>query len=125
MAKDFITIDPQAAAVLARKSAGPMVASVTLKAAAHARLEAPGTMKQHIRVIVTQSVANPLGIVMCDHPATSFVIYGTAPHEIRPRTKKVLKFETKGGTVYARVVHHPGTKPNNFLMRALLAARSL
>lgn len=125
MAKDFITINPQAAGALARKSAGPMVAKITLKAAAHARIEAPGTMKQHIRVTVTQSVANPLGIVMCDHPATSYVLYGTKPHEIRPRTKKILKFETKGGTVYARVVHHPGTKPNNFLMRALMSARSL
>lgn len=125
MAKDFMTINPQAAGALARRSAGPMVAVITLKAAAHARIEAPGTMKQHIRPIINQSVSAPLGIVMCDHPATSFVINGTKPHDIRPRTRKVLRFESRSGTVYARVVHHPGTKPNNFLMRALLAARSL
>ncbi|MER5705988.1 HK97 gp10 family phage protein [Streptomyces sp. NPDC002122] len=44
---------------------------------------------------------------------------GTRPHVIRPRTKKALKFKMGGKTVYAKVVHHPGTRANPFLDRAL------
>lgn len=44
---------------------------------------------------------------------------GTKPHIIRPRTKKALKFKMGGKTVYAKVVHHPGTRARPFLDRAL------
>lgn len=49
----------------------------------------------------------------------AFVNDGTRPHIIRPRTKQVLKFRVGGRTVYAKLVHHPGTRPNPFLDRAL------
>lgn len=44
---------------------------------------------------------------------------GTRPHVIRPRTKRYLKFQVGGRTVFARKVNHPGTKPRPFLDRAL------
>lgn len=44
---------------------------------------------------------------------------GTRPHIIRPRTKQALKFTIGGQTVFARVVHHPGTRARPFLDRAL------
>lgn len=44
---------------------------------------------------------------------------GTRPHLIRPRNKQVLRFQVGGRVVYARVVHHPGTKARPFLDRAL------
>lgn len=44
---------------------------------------------------------------------------GTRPHIIRPRTKQVLKFQVGGRTVYAKLVHHPGTRARPFLDRAL------
>ena len=44
---------------------------------------------------------------------------GTRPHVIRPRAKQVLRFQVGGRTVFAKVVNHPGTKPNPFLDRAL------
>jgi hypothetical protein len=53
------------------------------------------------------------------HEATMYVIKGTRPHQIRPRTRQVLKFTTKRGVVFARVVNHPGSKPNDFLTKAL------
>jgi hypothetical protein len=41
---------------------------------------------------------------------------GTRPHVIRPKNAKVLRWTNKQGkSVFARVVHHPGTKPNRFL----------
>lgn len=58
-----------------------------------------------------------------------FVNDGTPRHFIRPRGGRsargnpkrpgMLKFTVGGRVVYARVVDHPGTKPNPFLDRAL------
>ena len=45
---------------------------------------------------------------------------GTKPHIITPKNPNgLLKFRSKGKLVYAKKVHHPGTKPNNYLTRWL------
>jgi hypothetical protein len=44
---------------------------------------------------------------------------GSRPHIIRPRSKQVLRFNVGGRIVFAKVVHHPGTKGTHFLDRAL------
>lgn len=44
---------------------------------------------------------------------------GTRPHTIRPRTAQALRFTVGGRVVFARVVHHPGTRARPFLDRAL------
>lgn len=49
----------------------------------------------------------------------AFVHDGTRPHIIRPRNAQVLRFQVGGQVVYARVVHHPGTRARPFLDRAL------
>ena len=46
-----------------------------------------------------------------------FVIDGTAPHEIRPRNKQALFWQ--GADHPVTVVHHPGTRPNDFVRRAI------
>ena len=48
---------------------------------------------------------------------------GTKPHDIRPKTKKVLRFKVKGEVVFARIVHHPGTKANPYITRAIEATK--
>lgn len=48
-----------------------------------------------------------------------FVNDGTRPHIIRPRNAQVLRFRVGGRLVYAKVVHHPGTRARPFLDRAL------
>lgn len=48
-----------------------------------------------------------------------YVNDGTRPHIIRPKNASVLRFVVGGRVVYARVVHHPGTRANPFLDRAL------
>ena len=47
------------------------------------------------------------------------VEFGTQPHIIEPKTKKALKFETDGKTVFAKKVQHPGTSANPFIERAI------
>jgi ABC-type transport system substrate-binding protein len=66
-----------------------------------------------------------------------FVNDGTKPHDIRPKNAKALYFTVKGGMVHAsttgpfshfsikdegvfcRLVHHPGTKANPYVQRAM------
>ncbi|MFG2873289.1 HK97 gp10 family phage protein [Streptomyces sp. NPDC048338] len=48
-----------------------------------------------------------------------YVNDGTRPHVIRPKTKQALRFKVGGRVVFARVVNHPGTRPQPFLDRAL------
>lgn len=44
---------------------------------------------------------------------------GTKPHIIRPKRANALRFKVGGKTVFAKVVHHPGTRARPFLDRAL------
>ncbi len=47
-----------------------------------------------------------------------YVEKGTAPHEIRPVRAYALAFQSGNELVFAKLVHHPGTKPNPFMQRA-------
>jgi len=48
-------------------------------------------------------------------PYFLYFIEGTSPHQIRPRFSTVLRFQSGGDAVFAKLVNHPGTKPNNVL----------
>jgi hypothetical protein len=50
---------------------------------------------------------------------------GTRPHAIAGHLGGVMTFREKGKTVHARVVHHPGSRPNPYLTRALPAFMAL
>lgn len=63
----------------------------------------------------------PKAHVFSDVEYAPFVNDGTRPHIIRPKNAKALRFRVNGQVVYARVVHHPGTKARPFLDRALSA----
>jgi hypothetical protein len=52
-------------------------------------------------------------------PQAAYVVDGTQPHLIQPRNAQALHWTGPGGSVFAKVVHHPGTRPNNFPVRAL------
>ncbi len=84
---------------------------------------APGTMGAGIRSSYRLTFNGPIGTVTSTHPASIYVVSGTRPHIIRPRRPGgVLRFTVGGRVVYARIVHHPGTRPNGFLLEALRAA---
>lgn len=59
-------------------------------------------------------------------PHARFVHWGTKPHIIRPKNKKVLRFVPRGGNafVFAKIVHHPGYKGDPYLVRARTAVAS-
>lgn len=52
-------------------------------------------------------------VVKADH--ATFVVEGTRPHEIVPKTAAALRWQTPAGPRFAKRVQHPGTQPNNFL----------
>lgn len=56
-------------------------------------------------------------------PYLQYHLFGAAPHVIRPRRARALRFEINGQIVFAQKVNHPGNAPNPFLQEALLAAR--
>lgn len=53
-----------------------------------------------------------------DVPYAGYVVDGTAAHDIRPSTKKALFWP--GAAHPVGLVHHPGTRPNNFAERAIV-----
>ena len=58
-------------------------------------------------------------------PELRFIHEGTKPHLILPKDKKRLRWATPGGGwAFARRVHHPGTKPDQFLYEAASAEQS-
>ncbi|WP_434593247.1 hypothetical protein [Streptomyces sp. A5-4] len=99
------------------------LADRTQRTARIAEREAPGTMGRYITWKVENGPQGLQGVIVCDHPATRFVLDGTRPHIIRPRRAKVLRFEVRGREVFAAYVRHPGTRANNFLARALRQGR--
>jgi hypothetical protein len=120
MPEQFLTINPVAAQRLAVKSSASITRMQTERVAYHARLLAPGSMKTKIRTVTLGGPA-PIGLVVSDHPASLFVLHGTKPHKIQAKPGKVLAFTPKGGgsMIFRPSVQHPGTKPNNFLLKAL------
>jgi len=67
--------------------------------------------------------------------AAVYLEFGTRPHTITPKAAKALRFAASPGgarlsgsprvgasVVFARVVHHPGTKPYPFMLPGAVAA---
>lgn len=79
----------------APKRSGALAASIT-------QVNTPGAVS-----VGTQGIAY-----------VKFIVEGTRPHEIRPKNGNVLAFKVGGSMVFSAVVHHPGTKANNFMEKA-------
>ena len=94
---------------------------ITLKIESAAKKEAPvnkqsggGNLRQSIRGYSSGFK----GVVAVGANYAIYVHEGTRPHIIRVRTKKVLA-NKRMGQIFGKVVHHPGTKANPFLQRAV------
>lgn len=46
--------------------------------------------------------------------------YGSKPHVIEPKSAKFLHFQKDGKDIFAKIVHHPGTKPLAIMRKAAL-----
>ncbi len=121
-----VRIDQGALSRLLRRRGGRAyrkLAERTGRVANIAEGEAPGSMGDFVSWKIEEGPKGLQGVIVCDHPAVLFVLNGTRPHLIRPRRKKFLRFEVDGGVVYTKLVRHPGTRPNDFMGRALRLGR--
>jgi hypothetical protein len=67
----------------------------------------------------TLTFRGPGARVYNDVSYAPYIEEGTRPHVIRARRGKALRFVVDGRVVYAKEVHHPGTKAYNVLSRAV------
>jgi len=89
-----------------------------------ARRTAPGSMSEAITTRYDETSRGLTGHVVLTHRAAVYVTKGTPRHFIRPRRAKALRFQARSGDlVFAKLVDHPGNKPNPFMQEALRAAR--
>lgn len=88
-----------------------------------ARLKAPvdtGRLRASGRLIESSFLGlRPKIAVVFTADYAAAVNDGTRPHIIRPRQAQALRFVIGGRVVFAKVVHHPGTRARPFLDDAL------
>lgn len=95
------------------------------RVAARARVlgSAHGSMGRYITdPEVTGAGRGMTAVIRCTHPAAQYVLFGTRKHIIRPRRAKALRFEVGGRVTFAKIVHHPGYRGDNFMAEALRQA---
>jgi hypothetical protein len=65
----------------------------------------------------TGGTGMPVVVVGSSHPIALIHHEGTRAHMIRPSRRKALRWPgaTQSGWVFAKYVHHPGTRPNRYL----------
>jgi len=51
-------------------------------------------------------------------PYAPFVVFGARPHTIRPKNRKALRWPSGGAFAFAKIVHHPGYRGDDYLTRA-------
>lgn len=74
-----------------------------------------GLLRDNIRWTLSH---DPNGLVATVGAEVDYALLhheGTRAHQIFPRTKSTLRFAKDGKIVYARMVNHPGTRPNRYL----------
>lgn len=90
-----------------------------------------GNLSHHIVKRVVRDGGTGAVLVGVENvPYAIWVHEGSQPHTIRPRKGTFLVFTLganagaeEGNVVFAREVHHPGNRPNRFLVRALKAVQ--
>lgn len=73
-----------------------------------------GTLRQSIKAVPK---GNTIHISMVDY--AFYVEFGTPPHIIRPKNKKALHWKSGGKDIFAKIVRHPGTRPQPFIRNTL------
>jgi hypothetical protein len=113
----------------------PILQTIQLRAVAEAKSLVPRKTGHTARTIAPGGIGDRYAIVQAAG-AAPYLEFGTRPHIIRPRTKGMLSWPANGSgrrlsgrartnsgrRIFARVVHHPGTKPQPFLLPGAIAA---
>ena len=114
-----IRLDPAAVRAVVGRWADRDASRTADLVQARAQELAPGHLKGTIYKRRKLSVRGPQYEVGSSSPIAVYVENDTRPHVIRPKRARVLRFQVGGRVVYAKIVHHPGTKGQHFLARAV------
>lgn len=79
----------------------------------------PGRLRDSVRYQRTTAVGGVQVFFLANVPYTPYVIGGTRPHPIAAKAARSLHWVGPQGDMFARSVHHPGTKANPFNERAV------
>lgn len=74
-----------------------------------------GALRNSINYRVVHSGGGLVAFVGSDNRVAFMHHEGTRPHIIAARRAQTLRFYSRGRIVYAKVVRHPGTRPNKYL----------
>lgn len=96
-----------------------------LKKSTSSSTRKPGALRDSIVKRLVDSPSGPVMQIGSDDPVALWHHEGTQPHIIRAKNApKLVFYWARVGKVVAFVqVHHPGTKPNRFLVNALAVLR--
>lgn len=84
-----------------------------------------GRLRESIRADREVTDATATITFTANVPYAGYVVDGTAPHVIEPRSAQALHWVGPSGGVFAKLVHHPGTRPDGFAARALTPLMSI
>src|SRR5262245_34610076 len=117
MPRTVVRLDDQEVTALLEGPRGAVVADLLrrgLRVESQAKRLCPvdtGRLRSSITTELVRSAGGvPIVRVGTNVDYAQAVHDGTRPHIIRPRRARVLRFTSRGQVVYARVVHHPGTR---------------
>jgi hypothetical protein len=116
-------LSPSAIAAAVQPVLRKRIATLTRRIATQARSDVPVRTGNLGRSIVEDPIVfiGPFRVesgVTATAPYAAAVHDGSRPHVIRPRNGTALKFEMGGRVVFAKSVHHPGSKARPFLRNA-------
>lgn len=106
----------------------PLLRAIQLQTVREAKLLVPRKTGNLGRSIVPGDLSASSATVEARARYAAFVELGTRPHTIRPKNKRTLAFPAPGSAtlagrtkvggrrIFAKVVHHPGTKPKPYLL---------
>lgn len=132
--KTFVLLNPVALADILRGPTGPVMRHIIVVGEAvktEAIRLAPvrtGNLRDHIVKRVVQFPQGPGVVVGIENVQYAIWVHeGSVEHDIYPRNASVLAWpgtprSGNGNMIFAKHVHHPGNKPNRFLVRALRVA---
>lgn len=104
---------------------GNDAAAVMMSALIDAAPKRTGNFSKQIRMNQSGSGGGLVYRFTAPNPLADWIIHGTKPHAIDPKSGGVLRFVVASGdVVFARHVNHPGTKANDFPAEAWRQAQS-
>lgn len=117
-----VNLDVEALNDVGMRGAQNLVSEVTRRTLNRATVLAPvdtGRLRSSGDMRVKRGSKKVVGEVIFDVNYAAAVHEGSRPHTIRARKRKSLRFVVGGQVIYAKAVHHPGTRPRPFLRTAL------